>query len=78
MTATRTDDLWLRADLAVLLLHQEAVKTGDRRLRIREATLRQWVRRGYITYQRGQGYNVHEIFRHVQNRSSRGHHTRPS
>lgn len=74
MTATRTDDLWLPADLAVLLLHQEATRTGDRRLRITQSTLRQWVRRGHTTYQRGRGYNITRIFDRLDVRGTRGHH----
>lgn len=61
------------AALAVLLLHQEAVRTGDVRLRIRESTLRQWVRRQHVTFDRGRGgYDVESIVAYVTKRPLRG------
>jgi hypothetical protein len=61
------------AEMAVLLLHQEAVRTGDARLRIKAATLRQWVRRRHITYDRGRGgYDVVAIVEYVTKRPARG------
>lgn len=55
--ATR-DDLWLPADLLLALLKQEAIRTGDQRLRVTRKTLNTWVRRGHVDYQRGRGYRV--------------------
>jgi hypothetical protein len=48
------------ASLALLMLHQEADRTGDDRYRISPATLRQWVKRGHITRGTG-GYDLAEI-----------------
>jgi hypothetical protein len=58
------------ASLAVLMLHQEADRTGDDRLRISSATLRKWVERGHIT--RGDGdYDLGEIFAYLDRRPGR-------
>lgn len=71
------DDLWLPADLAVVLLHQESIRTGDARLRIKQPTLRKWSQRSHIRYERGLGYNVASVIAYVTGRGTRGHH-RPS
>lgn len=79
MNATSTErDVWLPADLAVLLLHQEATRTGDMRLRIQQPTLRKWAQRHHIRYERGRGYNVSSIVAYVTGRGARGHHRRPA
>lgn len=68
--------LYLRAELAVLLLHQEATRTGDTRLRIQQRTLCQWRRRNHIEYDRALGgYNIDTIIKYVTRRGARGHHT---
>lgn len=67
------EDLWLPADLAVVLLHQEAIRTGDARLRIKPPTLRKWAQRRHIRYERGLGYNVGSIVTYVTGRGNRGH-----
>jgi hypothetical protein len=56
-TAAR-GDLWLPADLLLTLLKEEAIRTGDKRLRVTRKTLNTWVRRGHVEYQRGRGYRV--------------------
>lgn len=55
------------ATLALLLLHQEADRTGDQRYRIKPATLRQWKRRGHLS--RGPGYHPREIVDYLDRRS---------
>ncbi len=69
-------NLHLRADLVVLLLHQEAARIGDTRLCIKGTTLCQWRRRGHIQYDRELGgYDINSIITYVTGRGSRGHHT---
>ncbi|HWO61433.1 MAG TPA: hypothetical protein VNO31_15495 [Umezawaea sp.] len=64
---------YVPAALAVLLLHQEATRTGDARLRIKAATLYQWVRRRHIVYDRARGgFDVASIVEYVTNRPARG------
>jgi len=68
---------YLSADLAVLLLHQEATRTGDVRLRIKAATLYQWVRRQHIVYDRARGgFDVASIVEYVTKRPARGQRAR--
>jgi hypothetical protein len=52
------EDLWLPADLLLTLLKEEAIRTGDKRLRVTRKTLNTWVRRGHVEYLRGRGYRV--------------------
>lgn len=56
----------LPAALAVLLLHQEADRTGDERYRVKVCTLRQWKRRGHLS--RGRDYDPHEIVHYLDRR----------
>lgn len=64
---------YVPATLAVLLLHQEATRTGDARLRIKQGTLYAWVRRGHITYDRGRGgFDVESIREYVTKRPAKG------
>jgi hypothetical protein len=55
------------ASLALLILHQEAHRTGDPRYRIRPVTLRLWVHRGHITRGPG-GYDLREILAYISKR----------
>ncbi|WP_033288265.1 hypothetical protein [Amycolatopsis jejuensis] len=59
-----------RAADVVLLLAQEADRTGDECYRIGPATLRQWVRRGHITRGDG-GYSLREILAYLDRRDAR-------
>ncbi|SFO60013.1 hypothetical protein [Amycolatopsis rubida] len=59
-----------RAADVVLLLAQEADRTGDDRYRVTPATLRQWVRRGHITRGDG-GYNLREIVAYLDRRDAK-------
>jgi hypothetical protein len=56
------------ASLAVLMLHQEADRTGDDTYRITAAALRKWVQRGHITRGDG-GYDLGEIFDYLERRT---------
>lgn len=58
----------------LLLLHQEADKRGDDRLRITPTTLRSWVHRGHIT-RGGGGYDLAEILRYLEQRDRPARHT---
>ncbi|MGW4487876.1 hypothetical protein ACWEOE_29010, partial [Amycolatopsis sp. NPDC004368] len=56
----------------LLLLNQEAARTGDDRYRITGATLRSWVHRGHITRGPG-GYSPREVLAYLESREhSRG------
>ncbi|GAB3376316.1 hypothetical protein GCM10027360_53090 [Amycolatopsis echigonensis] len=67
-----------RAADVVLLLGQEADRTGDERFRVGSATLRQWVRRGHITRGDG-GYSLREILAYIDRRERpRFHAARPT
>ncbi len=52
----------------ILLLHQEADRTGNNTLRIKASTLRKWVQRGHITGGR-RGYDLAEIVAYVDSRT---------
>jgi hypothetical protein len=57
------------ASQVLLLLHQEADKRGDNRLRIKAVTLRLWVYRGHITRGPG-GYDLREILDYLDSREN--------
>jgi hypothetical protein len=57
------------ASTVLLLLHQEADKRGDDRLRIKTTTLRSWVHRGHITRGDG-GYDLREILTYIEQRET--------
>lgn len=56
------------AALVLVMLHQEATRTGDTRYRVTAATLRSWVHRGHITRGPG-GYDLAEITAYLDRRS---------
>lgn len=58
------------AQVVVDLLRREAERTGDERLRITAASLRNWKRRGHISGQRG--YDLGEVLSYLDGRSGRG------
>lgn len=59
----------VRAADVVLLLHQEADRTGDERYRVTATTLRSWVHRGHITRGPG-GYDLAEILAYLDRRNA--------
>ncbi|MGW4114805.1 hypothetical protein ACWEFJ_28355 [Actinosynnema sp. NPDC004786] len=62
------------ADELLLLLHAEADRTGDERLRVQPGTLRQWKRRRGWT---GPGYDPAVVVDYVTGRGDRGQHRAP-
>ncbi|GAA3878072.1 hypothetical protein GCM10022243_48450 [Saccharothrix violaceirubra] len=72
------EDVWLPADLLLVLLTQEAVRTGDRRLRVTRKAINTWVRRRHVRYERGRGYHVASVIDYLTNRGRRGLHRRSS
>ncbi|WP_326565090.1 hypothetical protein VSH64_24925 [Amycolatopsis rhabdoformis] len=60
-----------RAADVVLLLAQEADRTGDERYRVTPTTLRSWVYRGHITRDpKTDGYDLHEILTYLESRDT--------
>jgi hypothetical protein len=57
------------ASLALLLLHQEADRTGDERYRIAPSTLRCWVHRGKVS-KTAAGYDLREVAAYASSRAS--------
>lgn len=57
------------AALVLLVLHQEAERTGDDRYRVSPITLRSWVKRGHITRGPG-GYDLREVCAYLDRRSN--------
>ena len=55
------------ASLVLLLLHQEAYRTGNESYRIKPATLRSWTHRGHITHT-ADGYDPREILDYLDSR----------
>ncbi len=55
------------ASLALLLLHQEADRTGDERFRIAPSTLRCWAHRGKVT-KTAAGYDLNEVAEYATRR----------
>lgn len=77
MNTISTDrDVWLPADLLLTLLKEEAIRTGDKRLRVTRKTLNTWVRRGHVEYERARGYRVtgsrHSVTAYLAGRGARG------
>ncbi|MFC6089447.1 hypothetical protein [Saccharothrix lopnurensis] len=54
------------------LLHAEADRTGDERLRVTQSTLRTWKNRTGVPVSPGKGYDVHEVYDYLRTRGDRG------
>ncbi|AXX32053.1 hypothetical protein KCV87_32255 [Actinosynnema pretiosum subsp. pretiosum] len=56
------------------LLHAEADRTGEDRLRVSASTLRGWKSRSGVPVSPGPGYDVAEVVAYLRTRGTRGQH----
>jgi uncharacterized protein (DUF58 family) len=60
------------ADDLLALLHTEADRTGDDRLRVTKSALRNWKNRPTVPVSGGPGYDPHEVRAYIASRGDRG------
>lgn len=72
LAAERLPSGRVSADDLLLLLHAEADRSGDERLRVTKSTLRTWKGRPGVPVSPGPGYDPVEVRAYIASRGGRG------